>query len=239
MSKVIRKIRQIKKKNRIAKVYTELSYPATEGTVQGTVLDIIHESGKCAPIAIVEVKGSKYNIAATEGISVGSKFSIGNDVEMKMGNITSLKHIPEGSSVHSVEYVLNDGGKLAISAGGFCSIVNHRKESNQTVIKMPSGIKKVIDSNSRAIIGLVAGSGVTEKPILKAGTAHYLAYSRGRIFPRVRGVAMNPVDHAHGGGNHQHIGAPSTISRMAPFAQQVGLIAARSTGRRTYSKKNK
>lgn len=239
MSKVIRKIRQLKKKNRIAKVYTELSYPATVGTVQGTVVDIIHESGKCAPIAVVEIEGKKYNIAATEGMSIRSKITIGSDVEMKMGNITNLKNIPEGSSVHSVEYVLNDGGKLAITAGGFCSIVNHRKESNQTVIKLPSGVKKVIDSNARAIIGLVAGSGVTEKPILKAGTAHFLAYSRGRIFPKVRGVAMNPVDHAHGGGNHQHIGSPSTISRMAPFAQQVGLIAARSTGRRTGSKKNK
>lgn len=237
MSKIIRKFRQIKKKGRIEKQYTLFSYPAVNGTTEGKVVDLIHERGKCAPIAIVEIADKKYTIAATEGVNVGSKISIGSDAEIKIGNITHLKNIPEGSSVHSVEYVLNDGGKLAITAGGFCSIVNHRKESNQTVIRMPSGVKKVLPSDARAIIGLVSGSGVTEKPILKAGNAHYLYKSRGQIFPRVRGVAMNPVDHAHGGGNHQHIGAPSTIAKTAPYAQQVGLIGARSTGRRTGSKK--
>lgn len=238
MSKVIRKFRQIKKKNRIAKEYTQLSYPAVTENTEATVVDLIHERGKSAPMAILDVNGTQYTVAATEGLCVGSKISIGNDVEMKAGNITSLKNIPEGFSVHSVEYVLNDGGKIGFVAGAFCSIVNHRKESNQTVIRMPSGTKKLLTSDARAVIGLVAGSGVTEKPILKAGTAHYLYKSRGQIFPRVRGVAMNPVDHAHGGGNHQHIGAPSTIAKTAPYAQQVGLIGARSTGRRTGSKKN-
>lgn len=239
MSKVIRKLRQIKKKNRLAKEYTLLSYPAVNGNVEGTVVDLIHERGKCAPIALVEIEGKQYNLAATESLNVGSKIAIGDDVEIKMGNITHLKNIPEGSCVHSLEYELNDGGKLAITAGAFCAIVNHRKETNQTVVKLPSGIKKVLPSSARAIIGIVSGSGVTEKPILKAGTSHYLHKSRGQIFPKVRGVAMNPVDHAHGGGNHQHIGAPSTIAKTAPYAQQVGLIGARSTGRRTGSKKNK
>lgn len=239
MSKVIRKFRQVKKKNRIAKQYTLLSYPAVSQTTEATIVDLVHESGKCAPIAVLEVNGTRYNVAATEGMSVGSKVMIGDEVQIKVGNITNLKHIPEGSSVHSVEYVQNDGGKIAITAGAFCSVVNHRKETSQTVIKLPSGIKKVLPSSARAIIGLVAGSGVTEKPILKAGTAHFLHKSRGQIFPVVRGVAMNPVDHPHGGGNHQHIGAPSTIARTAPYAQQVGLVAARSTGRKTGSKKNK
>lgn len=239
MSKVIRKIRQIKKKNRIAKEYTKLSYPAVGIPTEATVMDIKHESGKCAPIAFLDVDGTKHMVAATEGISVGSKILIGDHSNVKIGNITNLRNIPEGSSVHSVEYVENDGGKIAIIAGAFCAVVNHRKESQQTVIKLPSGIKKILPSSARAIIGLVAGAGVTEKPILKAGVAHYLRKSRGQLFPRVRGVAMNPVDHAHGGGNHQHIGAPSTIAKSAPFAQQVGLIGARSTGRRTGSKKNK
>lgn len=239
MSKVIRKFRQIKKKNRIAKQYTLLSYPAVGQTTEATVVELVHESGKCAPIAVLEVDGARHNVAATEGMRIGSKVLIGDSVQIKVGNITNLKHIPEGSSVHSVEYVQNDGGKIAITAGAFCSVVNHRRETNQTVIKLPSGVKKVLPSSARAIIGLVAGSGVTEKPILKAGTAHFLHKSRGQIFPVVRGVAMNPVDHAHGGGNHQHIGSPSTIARTAPYAQQVGLIAARSTGRRTGSKKNK
>jgi large subunit ribosomal protein L8e len=239
MSKVIRKFRQIKKKNRIQKQYTLLSYPLVTKPTEGVVLDIFHESGKCAPVAVVLINNKKYNIAATEGLIVGSKILVGDHSEMKIGNITNLRNIPEGSSVHSVEYAENDGGKIAIIAGSFCDVVNHRRESQQTVIKLPSGVKKVLPSSARAVIGLVAGSGVTEKPILKASVAHYLHKARGQIFPKVRGVAMNPVDHAHGGGNHQHIGAPSTIAKTAPYAQQVGLIGARSTGRRTGSKKNK
>jgi len=238
MSKVIRKFRQIKKKERIGKEYTTLKYPLFPGTVEATVTDLAHERGKCAPIAVIQIGSAKYTVAATEGLCVGSRIEIGSQVEMKMGNITHLKNIPEGSSVHSVEYTLGDGGKLGNTAGAFCSVVNHRKESNQTVIRMPSGQKKVLTSDARAVIGLVAGAGVTEKPVLKAATAHHLYRARGKIFPRVRGVTMNPVDHPHGGGNQQHIGAPSTVAKTAPYAQQVGLIGARSTGRRTGSKKN-
>lgn len=243
MSKVIRKFRQIKKKNRIMKEYTQLSYPAVSQTTEATIVDLVHESGKCAPIAVLEVNGARYDVAATEGMCVGSKILIGDDVKISFGNITNLSNIPEGSSVHSVENVQNDGGKIATTAGTFCSVVNHRKENGQTVIKLPSGVKKVLPSSARAIVGLVAGSGVTEKPILKAGTAHFLHKSRGQIFPVVRGVAMNPVDHPHGGGNHQHIGFPCTISKkLSSRGQQVGLIGARSTGRGRKSailKKNK
>lgn len=238
MGKVSRKFRQIKKKERRGREYTTLKYPHFQETVKGLVRDLVHERGKCAPIAVIQIGEEKYNIAATEGLCVGSQIEIGNNVEMKMGNITQLKNIPEGSCLHSVEYTLGDGGKLGNTAGAMCSIVNHRKESNQTVIRMPSGQKKVLNSDARAVIGIVAGAGVTEKPILKASTSHYLHKARGQIFPQVRGVAMNPVDHIHGGGNHQHIGAPSTIAKTAPFAQQIGLVGARSTGRRTGSKKN-
>ena len=239
MSKVIRKFRQEKKKNRVARVYLKLSYPAAAVNTEGTIVDLKHERGKGAPYAVVKIQGAEYNIVATEGVSVGQVFAIGDSTELKTGNITKLKNIPEGTAINSVEYEYNDGGKIALTAGSFCTIVNHRKESNQSVIKLPSGLKRVISSDARAIIGIVSSAGITEKPLLKAGTTHHLKRSRGQLFPRVRGVAMNPVDHAHGGGNHQHIGFPSTVARTAPYAQQVGLIAARSTGRRTGAKKNK
>jgi large subunit ribosomal protein L8e len=81
------------------------------------------------------------------------------------------------------------------------------------------------------MIGIVAGGGRHEKPLLKAGNAYHKhkAKKKGN-WPRVRGVAMNPVEHPHGGGNHQHIGHPSTLRRDAPHGMKVGLIAARRTG---------
>jgi len=81
------------------------------------------------------------------------------------------------------------------------------------------------------MIGVVAGGGRIEKPILKAGRAYHAAKAKRHSWPRVKGVCMNPVEHPHGGGNHQHIGHPATVSRHAPPGQKVGLIAARRTGR--------
>uniref|UniRef100_A0A8C9VBZ3 Large ribosomal subunit protein uL2 n=1 Tax=Scleropages formosus TaxID=113540 RepID=A0A8C9VBZ3_SCLFO len=92
-------------------------------------------------------------------------------------------------------------------------------------------VKKVISSANRAVVGVVAGGGRIDKPILKAGRAYHKYKAKRNCWPRVRGVAMNPVEHPFGGGNHQHIGKPSTIRRDAPAGRKVGLIAARRTGR--------
>lgn len=98
-------------------------------------------------------------------------------------------------------------------------------------IKLPSGAKKIVPSGCRAMIGQVAGGGRTEKPLLKAGNAYHKFRVKRNCWPKVRGVAMNPVEHPHGGGNHQHIGHASTVRRDAPPGQKVGLIAAKRTGR--------
>ncbi len=98
-------------------------------------------------------------------------------------------------------------------------------------IKLPSGSKKIVPSGCRAMIGQVAGGGRTEKPMLKAGNAYHKYKVKRNSWPKVRGVAMNPVEHPHGGGNHQHIGHASTVRRDAPPGKKVGLIAARRTGR--------
>jgi len=81
------------------------------------------------------------------------------------------------------------------------------------------------------MVGIVAGGGRIDKPMLKAGRNYHKYKAKRKSWPRVRGVAMNPVDHPFGGGNHQHIGKPSTVSRYAPPGRKVGLIAARRTGR--------
>uniref|UniRef100_A0A8C7CF20 Large ribosomal subunit protein uL2 n=1 Tax=Oncorhynchus kisutch TaxID=8019 RepID=A0A8C7CF20_ONCKI len=93
------------------------------------------------------------------------------------------------------------------------------------------GIVKVINGSLLSSSGVVAGGGRIDKPILKAGRAYHKYKAKRNSWPRVRGVAMNPVEHPFGGGNHQHIGKPSTIRRDAPAGRKVGLIAARRTGR--------
>uniref|UniRef100_A0A9J8ANZ3 Large ribosomal subunit protein uL2 n=1 Tax=Cyprinus carpio carpio TaxID=630221 RepID=A0A9J8ANZ3_CYPCA len=93
-------------------------------------------------------------------------------------------------------------------------------------------IKGIVKVHLLSLIeGVVAGGGRIDKPILKAGRAYHKYKAKRNCWPRVRGVAMNPVEHPFGGGNHQHIGKPSTIRRDAPAGRKVGLIAARRTGR--------
>merc|ERR1711974_500086 len=91
--------------------------------------------------------------------------------------------------------------------------------------------KKLYSSRNRATLGLVAGGGRIDKPMLKAGRAYHKFRVKRNCWPKVRGVAKNPVEHPHGGGNHQHIGKPSTVRRDASPGKKVGLIAARRTGR--------
>uniref|UniRef100_A0A672FBK8 Large ribosomal subunit protein uL2 n=1 Tax=Salarias fasciatus TaxID=181472 RepID=A0A672FBK8_SALFA len=104
-------------------------------------------------------------------------------------------------------------------------------------------VKKVIASANRAVVGVVAGGGRIDKPILKAGRAYHKYKAKRNCWPQRRGPRtawqspgsfveeMFPVEHPFGGGNHQHIGKPSTIRRDAPAGRKVGLIAARRTGR--------
>ena len=142
-----------------------------------------------------------------------------------------LGAMPEGMIVSNVEEKMGDGGKLGRTSGAYITLVSHNLDNNTSKIKLPSGQKKTFSSRNRALIGIIAGGGRTDKPMLKAGNAYHKYKAKRNCWPKVRGVAMNPVEHPHGGGNHQHIGKPSTVRRNCPPGRKVGLIAARRTGR--------
>ena len=128
---------------------------------------------------------------------------------------------------------------MAKTSGAYATIIAQSEDGLKTRVKLPSGIRKTIDSKSRAMIGVVGGGGRNEKPILKAGVKYWKFKAKRKMFPVVRGVCMNPVDHPHGGGNHQHVGKPTTVSRRTPPGRKVGLIAARRTGLLRGGNKNK
>ncbi|GFH27617.1 ribosomal_L2_C domain-containing protein [Haematococcus lacustris] len=155
----------------------------------------------------------------------------GKKANLTIGNIKPLGEMPEGAIVCNVEEKTGDRGSLARASGDYAIVVAHNPDTGITRIKLPSGTKKVVPSDCRAMVGQVAGGGRTEKPMLKAGRSYHKYKAKRNSWPKVRGVAMNPVEHPHGGGNHQHIGHASTVSRYAPPGQKVGLIAARRTGR--------
>merc|ERR1711862_1024331 len=136
-----------------------------------------------------------------------------------------------GTIVCQLEEKLGDRGKLARTTGNYATIISHNPDQNKSKVKLPSGSKKTIPSVNRAMVGIVAGGGRIDKPLLKAGRAYFKYKAKRNSWPKVRGVAMNPVEHPHGGGNHQHIGKASTVKRGTSAGRKIGLIAARRTGR--------
>ena len=138
--------------------------------------------------------------------------------------------MPEGTIICNVESKTGDRGTLARASGNYATIIAHNPDTGKTRIRLPSGHKKIIPSVARAMVGVVAGGGRTDKPMLKAGNSFHKYKAKRNSWPRTRGVAMNPVEHPHGGGNHQHVGHPTTVRRDAPPGKKAGLIAARRTG---------
>ena len=208
-----------------------------KGYVKGVIKDIIHDPGRGAPLARVtfrdpiRYKHQKETFIAAEGLYTGQFIYSGKKATLSIGNVKNVGSMPEGTVICNIERYAGDRSSLARASGTYGVIVAHNVDAGVTRIKLPSGSKKLIPSACRAMIGQVAGGGRTEKPLLKAGASYHKYKVKRNCWPKVRGVAMNPVEHPHGGGNHQHIGHPSTMSRAAPPGMKVGLIAARRTGR--------
>mgnify|MGYP002761930620 FL=1 len=210
----------------------ELSHRTVEegDIVRGTVVGIEHDPARSAPVAEIRFEdGDKRLVLAPEGIAVGDEIQLGVSAAIEKGNTLPLAEIPEGVPVCNVEAKAGDGGKFARASGVSATLLAH--ERTATVVELPSGELKRLPPDCRATIGVVAGGGRTDKPMMKAGNKHHKAKARGMVWPRVRGVAMNAVDHPFGGGGRQHPGRPKSISRDAAPGRKVGDIASRRTGR--------
>jgi large subunit ribosomal protein L8e len=213
-----------------------IDYAEKNGYVRGVVRELIHDPGRGAPIAKVQFnspyryKKENFQWTATEGTYTGQFIYCGKKATLVPGNIMPLENMPPGTVVNQVEKAAGDRSKFARTSGGFAQIIGHIEGTNKTRLRLPSGQKKLVSSAARAAVGIVAGGGRIDKPLLKAGRAFHKYRVKRNSWPKVRGVAMNPVEHPHGGGNHQHIGHPSTVRRDSVPGQKVGLIAARRTG---------
>jgi len=206
-------------------------FPSVIKGKQGKVVDIVHNPGQVAPLAkIVTDQNEEFYVPAVQGLAVGQTISLGPGSNPTAGNIVVISEVPEGTLVSNVEKTRGDGGKFARAAGSYAVVVG--RAGNKVLIRLPSGKIVQVNGDALAIVGTVAGGGVTEKPLLKAGNAYWKWKKKAHKWPHVRGVAMNAVSHPHGGGSHQSVSRSSTVSRRAPPGRKVGHIAARRTGRR-------
>jgi large subunit ribosomal protein L2 len=210
----------------------KIKYSQDKEISEGRIVDIIHDPGRTAPVALIKTQDNKkVSVIAHEGVKVGDKIKFSdNNKDVGIGNVLTLDVIPEGAPVYNIELKPGDGGKLVRAGGSYATVVTHNND--KTVIQLPSGSFKTVSGNCKATIGIIAGGGRDDKPFLKAGKKHYAMRTRGKQYPIVRGVAMSAVNHPHGGGGHQHVGKPSTVKRGASPGRKVGSIAAKRTGRK-------
>jgi len=176
------------------KHYRIIDFKRNKRDIEATVVSVEYDPNRSAFIALVQyTDGEKRYILAPNGIQVGGKIIAGDSVAPEIGNALLMKNTPLGTMIHNIEMQPGQGGKLVRSAGTSAQLTN--KEEKYAVLKMPSGELRKVLINCYATVGVVSNSDHNLETKGKAGRNRWKG-----IRPRVRGVAMNPVDHPMGGG---------------------------------------
>ncbi len=167
---------------------------------------IQYDPNRSSRIALmVYADGEKRYILSPDGLSAGDKLMSGPEAEIRTGNSLPLRRIPVGTMVHSIEMKTGKGAQIARSAGTSCQIM--AREGNMITLKLPSSEVRIINENCMATIGQVGNLDHSNESLGKAGRSRW----KGRR-PKVRGVAMNPHDHPHGGGEGKTSGGRHPVT---------------------------
>jgi large subunit ribosomal protein L2 len=179
---------------------------ADKDGVPARVAHIEYDPNRTARIALLHyADGEKRYILAPQGLSQGDQVENGPDADIKAGNCLPLRNIPTGTVVHAIELRPGGGAKIARSAGSGVQLL--AKEGRHAHLRMPSGEIRLVDFTCRATVGEVGNSEQGNIKLGKAGRGRW----KGRR-PKVRGVAMNPVDHPLGGGEGKSSGGRHPVS---------------------------
>lgn len=197
------------------KLYRLIDFKRNKYDIPGTVKEIEYDPNRTAFIALISYKdGEKRYIILPNGLKAGDTvISSKEEVSVEIGNAMALKNIRLGTMIHNIELSIGKGGQIARSAGSYAQLV--AIEGNYAFLKMPSSELRKINVNCMATIGVVSNSDHANVSIGVAGRKRHM----GRR-PKVRGVAMNPVDHPHGGGEGKSPqGNPHPVSPWGQLAK--------------------
>ena len=190
------------------RLYRVIDFKRTKDGIPARVATIEYDPNRSARIALLNyVDGEKRYILAPNGLKVGDKVVSGPDADIKVGNALPLKNIPVGTTIHNIELKIGKGAQLVRSAGTSAQLM--AKEGNYALLRMPSGELRKVHINCRATIGEVGNLEHENITLGKAGRSRWLG-----IRPENRGVAMNPNDHPHGGGEGR-----SPVGRKNPVTK--------------------
>ena len=201
---------------------------AEEG--KAIIEEILNSQGHSAPLIVVSYNEEYSLNIAPEGVRVGQELNYGKSTDITSGDTLPLSEIPEGTAIFNIESKPGDGGKFVRTSGAVARVLS--KNNDKVIVKLPSKKQKEFLSTCLATVGTAAGSGRTEKPILKAGNKHYKMKAKNKLWPHVSGVCMNAVDHPFGSKSSHTKGRPTQAPRNAPPGRKVGKIAPRRTGRK-------
>ncbi|MBW1786491.1 MAG: 50S ribosomal protein L2 [Deltaproteobacteria bacterium] len=186
--------------------YRIIDFKRNKDGIPAKVAAIEYDPNRSANIALLYyADGEKRYILAPSKVQVGDRLMSGPEAEIRTGNSLPLSKIPLGTTIHNVELNAGHGGQLARSAGGYAKLM--AKEGHYAQIKLPSGEVRMVLQECRATIGQVGNLDHENLSIGKAGRNRWLGKR-----PRVRGVAMNPVDHPHGGGEGKSSGGRHPVT---------------------------
>ncbi len=205
------------------------SEPAT--LVKGKVTDIIKCPGHTAPL--IEVKyedGINCLMPAPEFIKIGDEVQTGPGGEVNPGNTLTLREIPEGTPVFNIESQPGDGGKFCRTGGSAARIL--AKTESYATIQLPSKKERLFNLKCRACIGIIAGAGRLEKPMLKAGVQHFRKRMTNKRWPNPSAAAQNAVDHPYGNKRTSRKAKNKSVGHFAPPGRKVGKLWPRRTGRK-------
>jgi len=213
--------------------YREIDFYRKKDDLKAKIERIEYDPNRSAHVALVKYEDNVYKYILAPGkIKVGDEIISGRNKDIKIGNCMPLSDIPAGTSIHNIELFPNSGAKLVRSAGSSATISG--VDENYCVIKLVSGEVRKILSTSRATIGSVSNSDHQNIKIGKAGRNRW----KGKR-PSVRGVAMNPVDHPHGGGEGKTSGGRSPVSPWGQSAKGLKTRNNKKTDKFIISRKAK
>ena len=186
--------------------YRVVDFKREKDGIPARIASIEYDPNRGANIALLHyADGEKRYILATHKSKVGDKVMSGTGSEIRPGNALPLREIPMGTNIHNIELNAGHGGQLARSAGNYARLM--AKEGKYAQVKLPSGEVRMVLQDCKATIGQVGNLDHENISIGKAGRNRWLGKR-----PRVRGVAMNPVDHPHGGGEGKSSGGRHPVT---------------------------
>ena len=202
-----------------------IGYPITSG--RGKVITLLNSPAHSAPLAKILMNGKIFYSLAGKGLVEGQDVEIGSNITE--GNITEIKNLAPGTHIYNLEANPGDGGRF-IRAGGSSAVITKKREGKVSIM-MPSKKEITLDERCRATVGIIAGQGRLDKPIVKAGKQWHIKKSRNKLWPRTSAVKMNAVDHPFGSGRGKRIKS-KIAKRNAPPGAKVGHLRPRRTGKR-------